>query len=55
VVPLATGSKDYITWVKTQTLKTATAFFNEQINEPMERLNNTIPEINTQMLQLPGK
>ena len=31
VVPLATGSKEYITWVKTQTLKKdgSTAFFNE--------------------------
>lgn len=31
VTPLATGSKEYITWVKTQTLKRdgATAFFNE--------------------------
>jgi len=31
VVPLATGSKEYITWVKTQTLKkdSVTAFFNE--------------------------
>jgi hypothetical protein len=49
VVPLATGSKEYITWVKTQTLKkdAATAFFNEQINEPMVPLNNTIPNINT--------
>jgi hypothetical protein len=57
VVPLATGSKEYITWVKTQTLKKdpSTAFFNEQINEPMEPLNNTIPDINASMLQLPGK
>ena len=31
VIPLATGSKEYITWVKTQTLKKDgdTAFFNE--------------------------
>lgn len=35
VTPLATGSKEYITWVKTQTLKKdgGTAFFNEQIND----------------------
>lgn len=49
VTPLATGSKEYIQWVKTQTLKKdpSTAFFNEQINEPMEPLNNTIPDINS--------
>jgi len=31
VIPLATGSKDYIEWVKLQTLKKddSTAFFNE--------------------------
>jgi hypothetical protein len=32
VVPLATGSKEYIEWVKQQTLKKdeSAAFFNEQ-------------------------
>lgn len=32
VTPLATGSKDYIDWVKLQTLKNddSTAFFNEK-------------------------
>jgi uncharacterized protein involved in tolerance to divalent cations len=71
VVPLATGSKEYITWVKHQTLKrdASTAFFNEQINDPLEPLNNEIPSyLNNstnrsnstypaahELMQLPGK
>jgi hypothetical protein len=47
VVPLATGSREYISWVKLQTLKRdpSQAFFNAKMGAPMEALNNTIPDI----------
>ena len=44
VTPLATGSKDYIEWVKTQTLKKddSTAFFNQQADPAMEALTSRV-------------
>lgn len=44
VTPLATGSKDYIEWVKTQTLKKddSTAFFNQQADPAMEALTERV-------------
>ena len=60
VTPLATGSKEYITWVKTQTLKKdgGTAFFNEQINDACceQTYNYTNPSpLESTMMQLPAK
>jgi len=60
VIPLATGSKEYITWVKTQTLKKdgGTAFFNEQINDPCcettYNYTNPSPVESSNLMQLPG-
>ena len=44
VTPLATGSKDYIEWVKTQTLKKddSTAFFNQQADPAMAALTTRV-------------
>ena len=46
VVPLATGSKEYIEWVKQQSLKKddATAFFNEEAMPAMKPLTETVEE-----------
>lgn len=42
--PLATGSKEYIEWVKLQTLKKddSTAFFNQDAGSVMEALTSTV-------------
>ena len=44
VTPLATGSKEYIEWVKLQTLKKddSTAFFNVQAESSMEALTEKV-------------
>ena len=44
VTPLATGSKDYIEWVKLQTLKKddSTAFFNQQAEASMEAITTRV-------------
>lgn len=44
VTPLATGSKEYIEWVKLQTLKKddSTAFFNVQAESAMEALTDRV-------------
>jgi len=46
VVPLATGSKEYIEWVKQQCLKKddATAFFNEEAKPALKPLTETVEE-----------
>lgn len=46
VTPLATGSKDYIEWVKLQTLKKddETAFFNEQAKPAMKARTGRVDE-----------
>ena len=43
VVPMATGSKDYINWVKLQTLKKddSTAFFNQDAGAKMSAITTT--------------
>lgn len=47
VAPLATGSKDYINWVKQQTLKRdeGTAFFNQQAEAAMSHLSTTVQDV----------
>ena len=49
VTPLATGSKEYIDWVKTQTLKkdASTAFFNM----PPPKIKEEIPQDVTDLLE----
>lgn len=46
VTPLATGSKEYIEWVKLQSLKKddSTAFFNEKAQPAMKALTKTVAE-----------
>lgn len=46
VTPLATGSKDYIEWVKLQTLKKddATAFFNEAAIKATKPITTTVED-----------
>lgn len=46
VVPLATGSKEYITWVKEQCLKKddSTAFFNEEAKPALKASTETVEE-----------
>lgn len=46
VTPLATGSKEYIEWVKLQTLKKddSTAFFNVQAEAEIQALTNRVGE-----------
>lgn len=46
VTPLATGSKDYIEWVKVQTLKKDddTAYFNEKPEAALKPLEDTVEE-----------
>lgn len=48
VIPLATGSKDYIEWVKLQTLKKddETAFFNEKAMKALKPLTGVVNESN---------
>lgn len=48
VIPLATGSKDYIDWVKLQTLKKddSTAFFNDEASSRIKPLTKTVEEKN---------
>lgn len=44
VTPLATGSKDYIDWVKLQTLKKddSTAFFNDGASAALQPITKTV-------------
>jgi hypothetical protein len=51
VTPLATGSKEYIDWVKTQTLKkdASTAFFN--MPPPIIKEKEEIPQDVTDLLE----
>jgi len=47
VTPLATGSKEYIKWVKEQTMKRdpQQAFFNIKPEAAIQALDNRIPDI----------
>lgn len=48
VTPLATGSKDYIDWVKLQTLKKedSAAFFNDAASASIKPITTTVEEKN---------
>lgn len=46
VTPLVTGSKDYIDWVKLQTLKKddSTAFFNDKAHTALKPITETVED-----------
>jgi len=51
VTPLATGSKEYIEWVKQQTLKKddSTAFFNEKAPEALKAVTKKVGDAETKV------